>query len=102
MFSAVAVRRERSDKGVRTFFSMRQSLAEITDTAAPVSTSARTATPSTYTSITLAGEGRGLEHFDVDAVRASGTAAFSFPARWVRHGDASEKASDDVEMVSGG
>lgn len=79
MRSALAVQRDTFDSGVVTFLSERQSVALITETAAPVSTRASAATPSTYTSIILVGEGRGLGLFVGDAVLASGTAAISFP-----------------------
>ena len=51
----------------------------MTETAAPVSTSAETGTPSTETATTLHGEKQGLEKFESCAVLASGTAAPSFP-----------------------
>lgn len=76
---ALAVRSDSPESGVVTLRRERQSWAAITETAAPVSTRAKVETPSTDIATTLAGEVRGLEHFDDGAVLASGTAAFSFP-----------------------
>lgn len=78
-WAALAVRSESPESGVVTFFSKRQSLALITEMAAPVSTNAMAGVPSTTTSITFCGYERGLEIFAKHAVRASGTAEISFP-----------------------
>lgn len=79
MCCTLAVLNTKSLRGVVTFQSLRQSFSLITDTAAPVSTSARMDTPSTETATTLQGEKQGLEKFISCAVLASGTAAPSFP-----------------------
>ena len=79
MWCDVAVRKEISVRGVVTLFKLRQSFSLITDTAAPVSTRARTLTPSTDSSISFGGQRLGLEMFDSNAALASGTAAVSFP-----------------------
>lgn len=96
----VAVRRETFEIGVVTFRSLRQSLALSTNTAAPVSTSARAATPSTQTSIILAGEDGGLWHFTNNSVLASGTVAVSFPPKQGEDDDAWETENSDVETVT--
>lgn len=98
----LAVRRVRSERGVVTLRNERRRRSFNTDTAAPVSISARAATPSTVTSLTLAGERGGLRNFDGAAVLASGTAAVSFPQRSDSGGDAWETANGDAEKRSDG
>lgn len=66
----------------------------MTETAAPVSTSATAGTPSTKTVITFCGEDGGLENVDVFAVLASGTAPVSFPLQWELD-DAGAKSNAD-------
>lgn len=66
----------------------------MTETAAPVSTSATAGTPSTKTVITFCGEDGGLENVDVLAVLASGTAPVSFPLQWELD-DAGAKSNTD-------
>lgn len=71
MCCALAVRSDSPESGVVTLRSERQSLAAITETAAPVSTRANEGKPSTDTATTLAGEVRGLGQFEDGAVLAS-------------------------------
>lgn len=83
---ALAVRRVRSERGVVTLRNERRRRSFNTDTAAPVSISARVATPSTVTSITLAGERGRLRNFDGAAVLASGSQPLVSLSCWILAG----------------
>lgn len=95
---AVAVHNENCGSGVVTFLSERQISAVMTETAAPVSTSATVRTPSTDTSITFV----GLLQFESRAALASGTAAASFPVQLGLNDVASAIVSGDVGSLNGG
>lgn len=100
MGCAEAVRRDRPECGVKTFFKRRQSCRLITEMAAPVSTSAWVVTLSMMMSMTFMGERIGLGQFDDDAVLAPGTAAPSFPLRESGYADALATTSGVLEMAS--
>lgn len=76
-------------------------MESMTETAAPVSTRAKTSAPSMVIRMTFAGEGGGLGQIDDGAVLASGTAAPSFPLQEARGADASAKVNGVAGMGDG-